>query len=222
MFTDKQLYLLKLNLDGSRVKTRQQGNVTLSYLEGHDIIDTANMAFGFGNWSYGVKELIQISEETNANQNLVIGYKALVTVTVYDIQHKHQVTREDVGFGIGIAKDYATAHESAGKEAVTDAMKRAFRTFGNQFGNALYDKSQKNVDHGGQATPPRPPSTPYSNQSAPQDPFATLRQLGLRVEEFGGRLIVQGKTYGKQQQLKEAGFRWDPERKVWYREREAA
>ncbi len=37
------------------------------------------------------------------------------------------------------------AHESALKEAETDAMKRAFMTFGNPFGLALYDKTQANV-----------------------------------------------------------------------------
>jgi len=36
-------------------------------------------------------------------------------------------------------------HESAIKEAETDAMKRAFMTFGNPFGLALYDKQQTNV-----------------------------------------------------------------------------
>jgi len=147
MFTDKQTYFLKLNLDGQRVKTRQQGHITLSYLEGHDIIDTANQVFGFGNWCYSVKELMQISEETNRNGHLVIGYRAIVTVTVHDVHRKHLAIREDVGYGTGIAKEHAAAHESAGKEAVTDAMKRAFRTFGNQFGNALYDKEQKRVDH---------------------------------------------------------------------------
>jgi DNA repair and recombination protein RAD52 len=120
-----------------------------------------------------------------------------------------------VGFGTGIAKDYASAHESAGKEAVTDAMKRAFRTFGNQFGNALYDKSQKHVDHAQPGNTPQALPQP-KNTGRGQDPFATLRQLGLRIEEFDGQLIVQGKTYGKQQQLKEAGFRWDAARKVWY------
>jgi hypothetical protein len=37
------------------------------------------------------------------------------------------------------------AHESAIKEAETDAMKRALTTFGNPFGLALYDKEQHNV-----------------------------------------------------------------------------
>ena len=37
------------------------------------------------------------------------------------------------------------AHESAIKEAETDATKRALMTFGNQFGLALYDKEQREV-----------------------------------------------------------------------------
>ncbi len=216
MFTDKQTQLLKYNLDGKRVKTRQQGNVSLSYLEGYDIIDTANFAFGFGNWNYKVTTLEQISEEVNQNGNKVIGYKAIVEVTVYDLHHKVTVIREDVGFGTGIGRDYASAHEGAGKEAVTDALKRAFRTFGNQFGNALYDKSQKNVDHQQQPkqiqnTQPQP-----AQQQQSQDPYAQLRQLGLEVVEQNGELVVTGSTYGKQQHIKPLGFRWDASRKVWY------
>jgi recombination DNA repair RAD52 pathway protein len=47
----------------------------------------------------------------------------------------------------------ADGHESAIKEAETDAMKRAFRTFGNTFGLALYqkDKDKREVA--------RPPTT---------------------------------------------------------------
>jgi len=219
MFTEKQNQLLKYNLDGSRVKTRQQGNITLSYLEGYDIIDTANFAFGFGGWSYKVKILEQVSEELNQNQNKVIGYKAIVAITVYDVHHKNHITREDVGYGTGIAKDYASAHESAGKEAITDALKRAFRTFGNQFGNALYDKSQKNVDHNPQQTK----QIPQSQQNT-QDSYAQLRQLGLDVVEQNGELVVTGSTYGKQQHIKPLGFRWDANRKIWYlpKEQQAA
>jgi len=219
MFTDKQNQLLKYNLDGNRVKTRQQGNITLSYLEGHDIIDTANFAFGFGNWSYRLTSLEQVSEEVNQNGNKVIGYRAVVEVTVYDLHHKATVSREDVGFGMGIGRDYASAHEGAGKEAVTDALKRAFRTFGNQFGNALYDKSQKNVTHKPQAeiiSPPVSQLSQSSSQGNTQDPYAQLRQLGLEVVERNGELVVTGSTYGKQQHIKPLGFRWDARRKVWY------
>ena len=41
--------------------------------------------------------------------------------------------------------DLGQAHESALKEAETDAMKRALMTFGNPFGLALYDKAQRQV-----------------------------------------------------------------------------
>lgn len=204
------------NLDGKRVKTRQQGNVSLSYLEGYDIIDTANVAFGFGNWSYKVTTLEQISEEVNQNGNKVVGYKAIVEVTVYDLHHKATVNREDVGFGTGIGRDYASAHEGAGKEAVTDALKRAFRTFGNQFGNALYDKSQKNVDHQQRTKQIQNTQMPPVQQQQSQDPYAQLRQLGLDVVEQNGELVVTGSTYGKQQHIKPLGFRWDASRKVWY------
>jgi hypothetical protein len=46
---------------------------------------------------------------------------------------------------MGIDADCGLAHESAIKEAETDAKKRALMTFGNQFGLALYDRAQTNV-----------------------------------------------------------------------------
>ena len=53
--------------------------------------------------------------------------------------------REGTGAGHGIDTDLGLAHESAIKEAETDAMKRALMTFGNPFGLALYDKSLSQV-----------------------------------------------------------------------------
>jgi hypothetical protein len=58
------------------------------------------------------------------------------------------IVREGCGFGSGIDRDVDQAHESAIKEAESDAMKRALMTFGNAFGLALYDKSQSNVADG--------------------------------------------------------------------------
>ncbi|MDO9303989.1 MAG: RAD52 family DNA repair protein [Sulfuricurvum sp.] len=215
MFTDKQIQALRYNLDGSRVKTRQQGNINLSYLEGYDLIDTANTVFGFGNWNYSISSLEQVSEETNEKQNRVIGYKAVVNVVVQDLHHSKHTSREDCGFGTGIAKQYADAHESGAKEAVTDALKRALRTFGSQFGNALYDKQQRNVDHVPPAQDTTSPSPP-ANQSIPQANTSSLHQLGLEVQEHNGELIVLGSTYGKQELLKKEGYRWDAQRKIWW------
>ena len=55
------------------------------------------------------------------------------------------LVREGSGAGHGIDVDLGLAHESALKEAETDAMKRALMTFGNPFGLALYDKQQRQV-----------------------------------------------------------------------------
>jgi len=55
------------------------------------------------------------------------------------------LVREGSGAGHGIDVDLGLAHESALREAETDAMKRALMTFGNPFGLALYDKQQRQV-----------------------------------------------------------------------------
>jgi recombination DNA repair RAD52 pathway protein len=72
-----------------------------------------------------------------------VSYVAKVRVVVFAADTL--VIREGVGAGHGIDVDCGQAHESAIKEAETDAMKRALMTFGNPFGLALYDKEQANV-----------------------------------------------------------------------------
>lgn len=147
MFNKNQLDSLNQELDNSRIKTREKGNVSLSYIEGFDVIDTANLIFGYGNWSYLISKLEQVSQEQNHNQNYVVCYKAVVKLIVKDEEHSKSISRQDVGFGTGVSKTLADSNENAGKEAVTDALKRAMRSFGNQFGNSLYDKSR---NHGNQ------------------------------------------------------------------------
>ncbi|MFU8886921.1 MAG: Rad52/Rad22 family DNA repair protein [Cyanobacteriota bacterium] len=63
------------------------------------------------------------------------------------------VIREASGAGHGIDADLGQTHESALKEAETDAMKRALMTFGNPFGLALYDKQQREVTSSATAAP---------------------------------------------------------------------
>ena len=104
MFDKKQLDILNQELDSSRIKTRDKGNISLSYIEGHDVIETANKIFGFGNWSYSISKLEQVSQEQNQNQNHVICYKAIVQVLIHSENHTQEVKREDVGFGTGVAK----------------------------------------------------------------------------------------------------------------------
>ena len=228
MFNDKQNQVLAYELDSSRIKSRSKGNVSLSYLEGFDVIETANKIFGYGNWNYNITSLTQVSQELNHNQNNVICYKAVINITVHDIQHSKSVGREDVGFGTGIAKILADAHEGGAKEAVTDAIKRTLRSFGNQFGNSLYDKSRQHQNQPtqqySQPSSQQIPQQQYQQQptqqiqnNTPQD-YASLYNLGLTIMEQGQNLVVIGDDiFSKKDSIKACGFRWDGATKMWYK-----
>ena len=170
MFDKNQLTILTQELDSNRIKTREKGNINLSYIEGFDVIDTANKVFGFGNWSYSISKLDQVSQEVNQNQNNVVCYKAVVQIQIHNTNHTLNVNRQDVGFGTGVAKSLADAHEGAAKEAVTDAIKRCFRSFGNQFGNSLYDKTKnhQNQDSSYQQNQNYNQRPPQNNQQQQQ------------------------------------------------------
>ncbi len=234
MFNDNQIKTLNNELDSSRIKTREKGNINLSYLEGFDVIETANSIFGFGNWSYNVSKLEQVSQEVNSNQNHVVCYKAIVKILVENNQHTQSISREDVGFGSGIAKTLADCHENGAKEAITDALKRALRSFGNQFGNSLYDKT-RNHNTQNQANNSNsnkvPSSTNVSNttatssnnrsntQSFNQYEYQSLYNLGLNIVEHSGFLIVVGDDiFSKKDSIKACGFRWDGKTKQWYKQ----
>ena len=223
MFVEKQLSVLKYDIEPSRIKSRTKGNISLSYVEGFDLIETANKIFGHGNWSYSITSLDQVSQETNSNQNVVICYKAVVKLTVYSLDHNKHISKEDVGFGTGIAKMLSDAHEGGAKEAVTDAIKRSMRSFGNQFGNSLYDKSR---NHQIQSQPSAQipnsqpaQSQPQIQQQSPQAQyeFTSLYNLGLQVLEQGNNFVIVGEDiFNKKDSIKACGFFWDSSRKVWY------
>ncbi len=152
MFTSEQTGWLSAKLSSANVKERKQAGRTLSYIEGWVAIAEANRIFGFSEWDRETVDLRQLCPPyKNSNQNNVVNYMAKVRVTVR--ANGDVVVREGCGFGSGIDKDEGQAHESAIKEAETDAMKRALMTFGNPFGLALYDKSQENVEAAPQEAP---------------------------------------------------------------------
>ena len=136
---------LKQPLDVKNIKTRNQGGATLFYIEGWHAISEANRIFGFDGWQ---RETVFLEENCaptqNKKGNYVVSFRAKVRINV--IANGGVTSRDGVGFGSGISADIHQAYESAVKEAETDAMKRALMTFGNQFGLALYDKEQRNVE----------------------------------------------------------------------------
>lgn len=151
MFTDAQLKSLTAPLDRAHVRQRQQSGRSLDYVEGWWAIAEANRIFGFDSWTRETLELKCVSErERKIGKQGEVGwgvtYIAKVRVSVRTGGEDHRiVVREGCGTGHGIDRDLGQAHESALKEAETDAMKRALMTFGNPFGLALYDKEQRNV-----------------------------------------------------------------------------
>lgn len=159
-FTAEQNKALAAPLDRSHVAKRAQGGAQVSYIEGWHAIAEANRIFGFDGWNRETVELRQLGEPREVNGKIRVDYMARVRIRVGEI------VRDGCGFGQGIDKDHGQAHESALKEAETDAMKRALMTFGNPFGLALYDKTQANV---GEAPPP----TITDDQ---RDQIATLAQ----------------------------------------------
>lgn len=146
IFTDDQVRMLSAKLDSRNVASRQQAGRSLNYIEGWHAIAEANRIFGFDGWTRETVEMRQVVEAPRKigqqqREGWSVAYTSKVRVTV------RGVVREGVGYGSGIDVDLGSAHESAIKEAETDAMKRALMTFGNPFGLALYDKSQENVEH---------------------------------------------------------------------------
>lgn len=139
MFTEAQNKALSAPLDPRHVAQRSQAGRSLSYIEGWHAIVEANRIFGFDGWNRETVDLRLLGEPRQVDGKARVEYMARVRITVGSI------TRDGCGFGQGIDKDVGQAHESALKEAETDAMKRALMTFGNPFGLALYDKTQANV-----------------------------------------------------------------------------
>jgi DNA repair and recombination protein RAD52 len=148
MFTADQNAQLAAPLNRAHVKSRSQGGRGVSYIEGWRAIDEANRIFGFDGWTRETTEIKCVAErerEIGKDKKPGWGVSYIAKVKVVAFAGDTIVTREGVGAGHGIDVDLGQAHESAIKEAETDAMKRALMTFGNPFGLALYDKEQANV-----------------------------------------------------------------------------
>ncbi|CAG8618506.1 14101_t:CDS:2, partial [Acaulospora colombiana] len=113
------------------------GGVKLTYAEGWKIINLANEVFGFNGWSSSVSNLsVDFIDYNQESQRYNVGVTAVVRVTLRD-----GTSHEDVGYGLlENCKSKGMALDKCKKEAITDALKRTLRSFGNVLGNCLYDK----------------------------------------------------------------------------------
>ena len=151
LLSPEQAAALAAPLNRANVQTRSQAGRSLNYLEGWVAIQEANRIFGFDGWQRETIELRCVSESQRPigreqKPGWGVTYIARVRIRLgSQASGATSLVREGSGAGHGIDVDLGLAHESALKEAETDAMKRALMTFGNPFGLALYDKQQRQV-----------------------------------------------------------------------------
>jgi len=170
------LTLLGQSLDPAFVSERETRDGRLvQYIEGWAAIGQANRVFGFDGWGAEVVGEVAYRPlslaDPDTGETVAIGmYAATVQVTVQGCPPK-----ADVGCSF-VSQETPEAHEASYKGAVTDAMKRALRHFGDQFGNGLYDR-RNSVD----AVSPKTPT--------PMTP-ARIEEMRRKVLELSARLGV--------------------------------
>lgn len=150
------LSLLNEPLNPALVKVHPQSKAR--YLDGRHYIETANRIFGYGGWQFRITERpAKVTEGKRKSGTYyalwsVMGELQAAGATFVDLG-----TCEQNGDG-------PEAVDMASKGAVTDALKRCLRNFGDQFGLVLYDKELSyrdmadayNAAHGEPQPSPRP------------------------------------------------------------------
>ena len=131
-FNEEQKKLLNQKINKDNVSFRSGGGCQkLAYVESWHVIKEANRIFGFDGWSSETLETSLVAEDSKC-----VSYIAKVRITVGN------VIREGTGAGHGRMGGIGDKHESAIKEAESDARKRCLMQFGDSFGLSLYDKDK--------------------------------------------------------------------------------
>lgn len=188
---DEVAALLAQPLDHALVSERElRDGRLIQYIEGWVVINQANRIFGRDGWGAEVvgdvayRPVSLVDPVTDATAAVGM-YSATVRVTVRGCPPK-----ADVGCGF-VAEETPEAHEAAYKRAVTDALKRALRHFGDQFGNGLYDRRNA-VDAA--ASRPATPTSPARLEAMRGKVLDLSQRLG--VEEAKARASVE-ERYGR-------------------------
>ncbi len=128
---------LEAKLTNDYIATRPgPGGQPVHYIETWRAIELANHTFGFNGWSSRVVEVTQDYLDPVTQGRWDCGVSAVV-----QIQLKDGTFHEDIGYGTSEnQKQKGAAIEQAKKKAVSDALKRALRNFGNALGLTVYDR----------------------------------------------------------------------------------
>jgi DNA recombination protein Rad52 len=155
------------------------------YIKGWRVIDLANGIFGFNGWSHSVTSS-SIDFIDHFNGKYFVGVSAFVRVQLRD-----GAFHEDVGYGVSEGmRSKALSLEKARKEAVTDGLKRALKSFGNALGNCLSDKDYVRTV----ATIPRKPAQFDPNDAHNDSAMISHRRLGKN--SLARQLLTPGQLVG--------------------------
>lgn len=131
-FTPEQIVELEKPLDATLIRQRPDGK---KFLKGSTEFDTANKIFGYGRWGYRV-----LSRELRKSYDLqdnATGMYFYVEIELFIAGAMFPMH----GDGGQTVKYYTPqGFEDASKGATTDAVKRALKNYGPQFGLPLYDE----------------------------------------------------------------------------------
>lgn len=173
----EQVEALRKPLDRDHVKKREG---KYSYIETHHAIRTANRIFGFGGWGYRIveqREIAAVPVTGERGPGYMVGWYCRVELTVGSCP---PVSGSGYGDGIeyGGERSRIKACELALKESESDALKRALRNYGDQFGLILYAKDNERAaieNESKQAVAREPEGVPVSVPDA----LEVLRSLGI-------------------------------------------
>ena len=189
---------LRQPLEPALVSERKgRGGRRFSYIKGHTAIDQANQV-GYGGWGYELVGDVTLREFKSG-----AAYSATVRVTVPGAP-----SRTDVGLQ-PVSDESAEGHETAYKGAVTDALKRALRSFGDRFGNGLYGDPPTSTGHERRQPQPRQPrQEPEPNRRAAQSHGTRPRSTDSDARNLRAQLIDLSKQQGfSEEQVRAAVLR---------------
>ncbi len=153
-FTTEQIETLLRPIKASRVQTLRG----MSHVEGYDVLAHLTRIFGFSGWDKEIegphlifedKEHQEERQETKVRKIYYrpartvwnVAYRCQVRLTLFDHAGLVVTVHEDAAVGSATNQpNRADAHDLAMNSSITDAVKRAAKDLGDQFGLSLYDK----------------------------------------------------------------------------------
>lgn len=139
--TSEQVEMLLRPIKARRVM-QAQGQ---SHIPAYDIVAHLNRLFGFGGWDKEIKaiDLVEERNDVPGKNGWYVTYRCLMRLTIKSESGQVVAIREDGACGSAQNQpSLGDAHDLAYKNAISYAIKRCAKDWGDQFGLSLYNKGE--------------------------------------------------------------------------------